>query len=410
MRISRLAQAIITASLTSTAFAGGFALSEQSVSAMGTANAGRASNAQDASVVYNNPAAMMQLKQAQFTGAMAFIDASTRISNPSGGFGPTATNDGDMVPFTYVPSGYFTSGDKGGWAWGVGAYGSYGLKTNYEQSFQGARGGDKSKITVLTVQPVMSYRINNVVSVAAGPTFNRLDALLTQSLAPNGAVGAEVKGKDWGYGYTLASYFDLTPATKAGVVYRSKVTYKIDDGSFTATSSGTPFVGPTKASTSATLPESVETGISHRLNQRTSLHASATWTRWSRLKTLDVSVPGGGPFFSSSSTAFHWKDTMAYSLGLTHQCSDKLQLRGGIAYDNSPVNPAFRSVRVPSADRYVASLGAGYALSKTLSVDVSYSYLQEKKATVAADPLAGNYSADFHNHANILGVQITQKL
>lgn len=400
MRISRLAQAVITAGLTSTAFAGGFALSEQSVSAMGTGNAGRASNAQDASVVYNNPAAMMQLKQAQFTGAMAFIDASTNIKNASGGI-PGGTNDGDMVPFTYVPSGYFTSGDKGGWAWGVGAYGSFGLKTNYEPTFQGSVGGDKSKITVLTIQPVMSYRVNDKLSVAAGPTFNRLDALLSQNL---GGPTGEIKGKDWGIGYTLASYLNLSPSTKAGVVYRSKVKYKIDDGSFTVYAGGAVVGGPFSASTSATLPESVETSISHKLDQRNTLHAGVMWTRWSRLQTLDVTT-GAGPL---PSTQFHWKDSTAYSLGLTHQCNDKLQLRGGIAYDNTPVNPAFRSVRVPSADRYIASLGAGYALSPTLSIDASYSYLQEKKATTAPD--AAGYTADFHNHAHVFGLQFTQKL
>ena len=135
MRIKQIALAIFSVSVTGSALAGGFSLSEQSVSAMGTANAGRASNAQDASVVYNNPAAMHLLKQAQFTQAVAFIDAQTKIKNASNfpvtpsGVIPGTTNDGDMVPHTFIPSGYFSSGDKGGWAWGVGVYGSFGLKT-----------------------------------------------------------------------------------------------------------------------------------------------------------------------------------------------------------------------------------------------------------------------------------------
>ena len=129
MKIKQLALAIFSASVAGSALAGGFSLSEQSVSAMGTANAGRASHTQDASVVFNNPAAMHQLKQAQFTQAVAFIDAQTKIKNVgSVGLGqgglPGGTNEGDIVPHTFIPSGYFTSGDKGGWAWGVAAYGS----------------------------------------------------------------------------------------------------------------------------------------------------------------------------------------------------------------------------------------------------------------------------------------------
>lgn len=106
--------------------------------------AGRASNAIDASVVFNNPAAMGELKKSQFTQAVAFIDAKTKIKNVTasdpfpGPLSLTAgTNKGDIVPHTFIPSGYFTSGDQGGWAWGIAAYGSYGLKTNNEDSFQG---------------------------------------------------------------------------------------------------------------------------------------------------------------------------------------------------------------------------------------------------------------------------------
>ena len=109
MKIKSLALAIVAAAGTTTAFAGGFSLSEQSVSAMGTANAGRVSNAVDASVVFNNPAAMGELKKAQFTQAVAFIDAKTKIKNVGVG-GPAqagigTTNDGNIVPHTFIPSG-----------------------------------------------------------------------------------------------------------------------------------------------------------------------------------------------------------------------------------------------------------------------------------------------------------------
>ncbi|MFX5839495.1 outer membrane protein transport protein, partial [Acinetobacter baumannii] len=106
MHARKLALAIIAAGVGTQAMAGGFALNEQSVSAGGTANAGRASNVLDASVVYNNPAAMVKLKQAQFTQALAFIDAQTDISGVNAPLG--GSNDGDIVPHTFVPSGFFT--------------------------------------------------------------------------------------------------------------------------------------------------------------------------------------------------------------------------------------------------------------------------------------------------------------
>lgn len=406
MRISRLALAILSTGLATTASAGGFALNEQSVSAMGTANAGRASNAEDASVVYGNPAAMVQLKRAQFTQALAFIDASTKIKNTSGGL-PGGTNNGDIVPHTYVPSGFFTSGDKGGWAWGAGLYGSFGLKTNYEDSFAGRYLGDKSSVKITTFQPVLSYRINDSISIGGGPTINRLDALLSKDTTAGAFGKVTLEGDDMGYGYNVGVHARLAPATQAGLVYRSKVRYKINDGTLTATA-GAP--GTYTASTSLDTPESVELGLTHRLSPKLSVHATASWTRWSRLKGLTVASNAPGPL-ANSTEVFNWKDSTAYSVGLTHDCSDKLELRAGLGFDNSPVAPEDRSVRLPSADRRFASVGAGYKLSANQRIDASYLYLREENAAVHR-PAGGGfpaYNADYRNSANIFGLQFTQK-
>ena len=414
MNIKHLALAVFAASAAGTTFAGGFSLSEQSVSAMGTANAGRASNVQDASVVFNNPAAMHLLKRAQFTQAVAFIDAQTKIRNVTAPLG--GSNDGDMVPKTFIPSGYFSSGDKGGWAWGLGVYGSFGLKTNYEPAFAGRHLGDKSSVKITTIQPAFSYRINDNVSVGFGPTINRVDALLSKNVSSvpdiSPAPGAQpgtllgtttLKGDDYGYGYNLGIHARLNEDTQAGVVYRYKVKYKIDDG--TLTSNGMVAAGTYNARTGISTPESVEASISHKLNPKTTLQAGTTWTRWSRLKRLDIAT--SHPLVPTTSEVFNWKDSMGYALGITHACSDKLELRAGLAYDNTPVAPADRSVRLPSADRRIASLGAGYKLSPSQTIDVSYSYVDEETAEVRKPAEA--YSADFHNRASVYGLQFTQK-
>jgi len=421
MNIKHIALAVSAVSLAGTTLAGGFALSEQSVSAMGTSNAGRASNAQDASVVFNNPAAIHLLKQAQFTQALAFIDAQTKIDNVTAPLG--GTNNGDMVPKTFIPSGYFSSGDKGGWAWGLGVYGSYGLKTNYEPAFAGRHLGDKSSVKVTTIQPAFSYKLNDKVSVGFGPTINRVDALLTKNLSsvpnvggglPGAALGTTtLKGDDYGYGYNLGVYAALDQNSSAGVVYRSKVKYKIDDGTLKTTGPGMPIgggaflggAGTYAAQTSMTTPESVELSVSHKLSPKNTLQAGATWTRWSRLKELAVQT--SHPLIGTTVETFNWKDSVGYAVGLTHACSDKLELRAGLAYDNTPVAPADRSVRLPSADRRVASIGAGYKLSPSQTLDASYSYVDEETAEVRKPAAA--YSADFHNRASVFGLQFTQK-
>lgn len=421
MKIKSLALAIVAAAGTTTAFAGGFSLSEQSVSAMGTANAGRVSNAVDASVVFNNPAAMGELKKAQFTQAVAFIDAKTKIKNvaplASGQGGIGGTSNGNIVPHTFIPSGYFTSGDQGGWAWGIAAYGSYGLKTNNEATFTGRHLGDKSSVEVITIQPALSYQINDKVSVGFGPTINKLDAYLSKN-TESAAGQFELEGDDIGYGFNFGLHAKLTPETQVGLVYRSKVKYKIDDG--TAKNSGLDSTGAPSiavpvpltfaASTGITLPESVEFSASHKLNSQNTLHAGATWTRWSRLQSIIIATTPTGPF-NGQREDFHWKDSVGYAAGITHAYDDKLTLRAGLAYDNTPVAPADRNVRLPSADRYIVSIGAGYKLSPTQTIDASYSYLQEETAEVRVAPNlpTPGYSADYRNRASVYGLQFTQQ-
>lgn len=414
MQIKHLALAIMAASLAGQAVAGGFALSEQSVAAGGTANAGRASNVQDASITFSNPAAMHKLKQAQFTQALAFIDAQTDIKNAAGALPtPPFSNDGDIVPHTFVPSGYFTSGDQGGWAWGVAAYGSFGLKTNHEDTYAGRIYGDKSLVKVITVQPAVSYRVNDKVSVGFGPTINRLDAYLSRAAAADFTTTAELEGDDMGYGFNAGVHADLTENTSVGAVYRSKVTYKIDDGEVKL-KSGSNLLAmlSTSATASLSTPESIEASLSHKLNSKTALHAGATWTRWSRLQ--DLTVVDNASSATVSQEVFEWKDSMGYAVGVTHAQSDKLELRAGLAYDNTPVSAEHRSVRLPSGDRRIVSIGAGYKLSPTQSIDVSYTYLDEEKVNVTkgnppspTEPLP--YSADFKNKASIYGLQFTQK-
>jgi len=424
MKLNQLTVAILAAGFAAQASAAGFALSEQSVSANGTANAGRASDAVDASVVYNNPAAMHKLKQAQITTNVSFIDADTNIRNQTVAGGATAggSSKGDIVPHAFVPSGFYTSGDQGGWAWGIGAYGSFGLKTNHDDGFAGRYLGNKSDVKVTTLQPAISYKVHDKVSVGAGITINQIQAYLSSN--PGDVIGLtgnngrlQIEGDDLGYGFNLALHADVTENTQVGLIYRSKVKYKIDNGEIRlgAALAGLATGGDRKASASTGIstPESVELALTHALNAKTKLHATTSWTRWSRLKSLDVSTGFPGPL-ANVGEEFNWKDSMGYSVGVSHALDDKLTVRAGLGYDNTPVAPADRGVRLPSGDRRVVSVGAGYALTPNQVIDVSYMYLDEERADVDRPTVIGvlpqpAYRASYHNSASIYGVQYTLK-
>ena len=181
----KTALAVAVGALSSQAMAAGFALNEQSISGMGTSFAGRSSSADDATTLFGNPAGMSRLKREEVSFGMAAIHAKTKIKNASaatpqidalGGarLPLNGSNDGDMVPFTAVPMGYYVKPiDE--WAVGVGLYVPFGMITDYENGFQGRYHGDYSEVRVVTVQPTVSYRFNEQLSIGFGPTINRID-------------------------------------------------------------------------------------------------------------------------------------------------------------------------------------------------------------------------------------------
>lgn len=402
-------------------FASGFALNEQSISGMGTGFAGRSSSADDASTVFGNPAGMSFLKREQVTGGFAVIDASTDINDASGT--QSGTNKGDMVPFTGVPMGYYVKPINDQWAFGLGVYAPFGLITDYENSFQGRNFGSKSEVKVVTVQPTISYAFNDKVSIGFGPTINRisgsLESALTTPFSPDDG-NVQIKGDDIGYGYNIGVLVQATDTTRVGLTYHSKVKYKLEGHTEVNTAAGTPdFLlssGRYDASLDITTPESVDFSVTQQINDAWTVYAGSTWTRWSRLKDITVNNEGVGggllnpDTFGTISEEQNWHDTWAYAIGTSYQLNKQWVLRTGLTFDQSPANNTDRSPRIPTGDRTIFSLGAGWSPTEDLTIDVAYSYLKEEKVNVRnTNELGQAYNAEYENSANGFGVGATYR-
>lgn len=70
-----------------------------------------------------------------------------------------------------------------------------------------------------------------------------------------------------------------------------------------------------------------------------------------------------------------WKDSWFFAIGAHYKVSGNWLLRGGIAYDQSPVPDATRGPRVPDEDRRWVSIGARYQISPDSYFDFGYTRL-----------------------------------
>ncbi|MCF5686836.1 outer membrane protein transport protein [Pseudomonas sp. PA-1-3F] len=414
--------AIAMSALSIEVLANGIAINEQSASSAGTAYAGRASSALDASTIYGNPAGLSKLKQTEISGGFAVIDASDDIHSPSSS--ATGTNKGDSVPFTVVPFGYLSTPLDDLWSVGAGIYAPYGLINDYEDGFQGRYHGDYSMVKVVTLQPTFSYRINDSIAIGGGPTINRISGKLQNDLSTGalnngrGDTHITIKGDDIALGYNLGVLIDLAPSTTWGLSYHSKVKYKLE-GHTRVENSPAVFAlnGKYDTKLDITLPETVDTSFTHHFNERWTGYLGATWTRWSRLQKIEAQNSGVPPLgqrlgFNKIGEPLNWEDTWSVAIGAAYQFSPKWLLRSGFAYDPSPTTNADRNVRIPVGIRRSVTLGAAYSPDKDITIDIAYAYIWENESSVNQGNSSGlqpAYSANYDNSGHALSAQLTHR-
>ena len=160
----------------------------------------------------------------------------------------------------------------------------------------------------------------------------------------------------------------------------------------------------------------------YRANSKLNLFGDITWTRHSRFNRAELLFQntkqlGGGRTSNRTVLTPNWRNTFKVGLGASYQYNDQLQLRGGVAFDQSPVrNATYRLNTLPDGNRIWFSVGAKYAFNQHHSIDVAYSHIHINDTVVrsaSADGTTvdskGASSARFKNYANILGVQYNYK-
>jgi len=395
-RVNRLAAGLALAGCTHLAHAAGFALIEQNASGLGNAYAGQAAAATDASTIFFNPAGMTYLPDRQVVLVGHLIKPQMEFSGTSnigGGDG------GDAGGLGFVPNAYFAFRLMPDVHLGVGMSAPFGLKTEYDSDWAGRTQAIKSELKTINLNPSIAWKVSESLSLGAGVSIQYVEATLTNatSAAIPPVVGT-VKGDDYGWGFNLGALWQFSEATRIGLAYRSEIDSTLEGD---LTFSATPTVIPVTAD--LTLPDSASLSLFHKLNARWDLLADVSWTGWSDFDELRIVRAVGTPLV----TPENWDDSYRYSLGANYHHSDKLTLRAGVAYDETPVSDAFRTARIPDEDRTWLAFGAQYRLSPKSVLDVGYAHLFIEDARIfmpaSGVTLDGNYDAS----VDILSAQLT---
>jgi len=396
LRFNRLTIGLALAGCANLAHAAGFALIEQNASGLGNAYAGKAASAQDASTIFFNPAGMTLLPDSQLVlaGSLIYPQAEfTGTVSPAIGGG----NGGDAGDLAFLPNAYFAYRVSPDIVVGVGMGAPFGLKTEYDSTWKGRTQAIKSELKTININPSIAWKASESLSLGAGVSFQYIDATLTNSAGAPGV--ASVEGDATGWGFNLGALWQLSEATRIGFAYRSEVDQSLEgDLSFSAA----PTVIPVTAD--VTLPDSAALSIFHKLDARWELLADITWTGWSDFDELRIVRTSGALV---SVTPENWDDSYRYSVGANYRLDDKLMLRGGVAYDETPVSDAYRTARIPDENRTWLALGAQYRLSAGSTIDVGYAHLFVDDARINKTESGITLSGEYESSVDILSAQLT---
>jgi long-chain fatty acid transport protein len=367
---------------TTQARAGGFGIREQSAQGQGLGFAGAASGAAGASSLFWNPATVtMQPGWNSEYNASVIIPQAT-ITPTLGTFPPLLAlgGSGDIGQAAVVPSGATTYQVNDRLYLGVSSSAPFGLVTKPHQVWAGQTYSRSSRIFSANLNPVIGYKVTDWLSIAGGPAIEYFKLTLRQAtgispLAPS----AYLKGDDWGVGYTVGATVTPFAGTAFGVGYRSSIHHELEG----------PATGIGRVRANLNTPDKVSVGLTQAITPDFRVNFGFEWDQWSRIGTQAVvSESLGVPVTALS---LRYRDGFFYSVGAEYDWSPQLTLRGGVAYEQSPIVLDNRSTRLPDGDRVSLNVGASYRWSDKLSLNIAYSHLFVDKGRILYGPGRPDY-------------------
>jgi long-chain fatty acid transport protein len=342
------------------AIGGGLYLNEFGTTAMGTAGAGSAAYANDASTAFHNPAGMTRIDGRQFSAGAGLIfgevqfdpDADTPIDGGDGG---------DAMGLAPIVGSHYVHSVSDRFKLGMSAGAITGAALDYDNDWAGRYLNQEVSLMSFSLIPGAAYRINEKLSI--GGNVNITYATLDLDVAiPNPEPGAsDGKAKvedadDWDVGFNLSMLFELNEDTRLGVIYFSGI-----EPSFEGDAKITPVNLEADVGLDFTFPPMVRGSIYHRLNQKFALLGSLGWEKWSDFDEIPVSVGEG----VEGGIPTNWDDTWHFSGGLHYMPNKKWMFMTGVTYDTSPVDKVDRTPDLPVDRQVRLALG-------TLSLEGEY--------------------------------------
>jgi len=399
------------------AYAGGYRVSTQSNKQLAMGHTGVAV-VNSADILFFNPAGLVHLEN-KFNVSVGGFGVVSQVQYQNTEFGTFSETDSPVSTPIYLYASYALSDDL---AIGLGIYTPYGSNVTWPTDWQGSHLVNEIELSAIFIQPTISYQLFDSVSIGGGPilaiggvSFNRnANRTLTNEQGDRSNIAIEDTGVT-GIGWTAGLMFKPTERFTFGVNYRSLINIDSTEGEATFSNFPNSNLSPFQDGTSgftATLPLPAEltVGVSYKWDK---LLLAFDYNRafWSEYESLDLVFENE----VESINPRNYKDANTYRFGVQYEATEKLIIRAGYYFDESPVQSGFFAPETPRGDSNNYTFGLSYQLNPKFALDASFLYLKFNEVSESYDgyleggvpaPFAGAYQS----RAFVAGIGLTYSM
>lgn len=371
-------------------YAAGFQLSEQSAIQMGRAMAGAGVVGDDLSAVHYNPAGMTLLSGTRMQATGTWVAVNLDYESHDG----SVTENGRLKGQT-IPAGFLTHQINDSlWA-GLGLTVPYGMGTEFDENWDGKDRGTESMILTFDINPNLAWKVNDMLSVGGGISLQYAKAELGMGMGP---MQANVKGDSWAWGWNVGLMFQPVETVRLGLAYRSHIAHNADGHTTLNNVPNATGVSNLRSDMEVRLktPDTITLSATWEATDALRLSGTARWSKWSNFRSLNVqNLDLAGTKLGTTVVENNWDDTWFFSVGADYKLNGQWTVRGGVAYDQGPVENQYRMAVIPDTDRVWFSGGASYKYTDNLTFDFGATYIKGVGDTDLYDKVGGKKIGEF---------------
>lgn len=333
--------------------AGGFLVYDVSAAATGQASAVVAGTAEPAAVWYN-PAAIASLPGVQASLGTVVVTADTSFSPAAGG--PDVSTEAQVHA---LPHAFVTVGITDWLAAGVGVLSPFGLGNRWPDQWVGRESSIESEIVTVLLNPTISIRIHELVSLGFGFDVVRGAVDLTYGLPEPVGGRVRIGGTGWGYGGNVGLLVRPLPERlHVGFTWRSRVALPFDGrADFDPRPEFARDLPDQGGRSDVTLPDLFALGVMGRPIPSLALEVDANLVLWDTYDETVLRLAEGERLVLEH----HYEPSWVVRLGADWETPlAGLHVRGGIIWDQSPAPPEYLDPSLPDSDQIDVCLGLGY--------------------------------------------------